>query len=321
LIIPGPDFLKMADLSTLALYSAVVLAVGYYLYRAALPRPLPGIPYNKTSANSILGDAPAAIATQKATGDMRGWFTDQLIKHNAPIVQIFMRPLGRPFVLISDFRETQDIMTRRTREFDRSNFFGDMFVSLLPDNMVHMATTDTWKMHRKLMADTMSPAFLSSAAGPQMHNNALKLIALWREKARLAGGHPFDASEDVKAAAMDIIWAATFGTDMGVADSQTKLVSGLGHLELPSDPEAEAIFPRAPNPRAFESILAYCESVRSSNVVCFNLASEKAPDIILADMSLDSARSLSGRYFPDFLINLRSSSTPNFVMQPLIKMN
>jgi hypothetical protein len=153
LIIPGPDFLKMADLSTLALYSAVVLAVGYYLYRAALPRPLPGIPYNKTSANSILGDAPAAIATQKATGDMRGWFTDQLIKHNAPIVQIFMRPLGRPFVLISDFRETQDIMTRRTREFDRSNFFGDMFVSLLPDNMVHMATTDTWKMHRKLMAD------------------------------------------------------------------------------------------------------------------------------------------------------------------------
>lgn len=257
----------MAELSTLVLYGAIVLGVGYYLYRSALPKPIPGIPYNSSSANSILGDAPAAIASQKATGDMAGWFTSQLIKHNAPIVQIFMRPLGRPFVLISDFRETQDIMTRRTREFDRSNYFGDMFLSILPDNMVHMATTDTWKMHRKLMADTMSPSFLSSAAGPQMHNNALSLISLWREKARLAAGHPFDAIEDVKAAAMDIIWAATFGTNMKVAESQTGLVTGLGKLQLPSDPEAEVIFPRAPNPQAFESIMAICDSVRSSSFI------------------------------------------------------
>jgi hypothetical protein len=105
----------MAELSTLALYSAVVLALVYYLYRSALPKPITGIPYNKSAANSILGDAPSAIATQKSTGDMCGWFTDQLIQHNTPIAQIFMRPFGKPFVLISDFRETQDICVRRTR--------------------------------------------------------------------------------------------------------------------------------------------------------------------------------------------------------------
>lgn len=136
-----------------------------------------------------------------------------------------------------------------------------MFVSIVPNNQVHMKTTDSWKMHRKLMADTMSPNFLSSAAGPQMHNNALSLISLWREKARLAAGHPFNAIEDVKAAAMDIIWAATFGTQMKVAESQTDLLLKLKHVNLPSDPEAEVVFPRAPNPEAFEAIIAVSDSV------------------------------------------------------------
>lgn len=94
-----------------------------------------------------------------------------------------------------------------------------------------------------------------------MHNNALSLISLWREKARLAAGHPFNAIEDVKAAAMDIIWAATFGTQMKVADSQTDLLLKLKHVNLPSDPEAEVVFPRAPNPEAFEAIIAVSDSV------------------------------------------------------------
>lgn len=123
-----------------------------------------------------------------------------------------------------------------------------------------MPTGDTWKMRRKLMADTMSQAFLSTVAGPQMHTNALGLIKLWREKARLAGNHPFTASEDVKAAAMDIIWGATFGSDMKVSESQIKLLSPLGHVEQPADPEAEIVFPRAPEPESFHAILAVCDS-------------------------------------------------------------
>ena len=123
-----------------------------------------------------------------------------------------------------------------------------------------MPTSDTWKMHRKLMADTMSTGFLSSAAGPQMHKNALALIELWREKARLAAGHPFAAIGDVKAAAMDIIWGATFGSQMNVSDTQTKLLSGLSHIEQPAGPEDEIVFPRAPEPESFEAVLAVCDS-------------------------------------------------------------
>lgn len=106
---------EMASLSTLALLSAVVLSLGYYLYRAALPKPIPGIAYNEAASKRILGDALDAITWQKQTGDMMQWITNQIIKHDQPIIQLFMRPLGKPWVVISDFRETQDIAVRRTR--------------------------------------------------------------------------------------------------------------------------------------------------------------------------------------------------------------
>lgn len=38
-----------------------ILAVGYALYRAALPKPIPGIAYNKDAARRIMGDVPEAM--------------------------------------------------------------------------------------------------------------------------------------------------------------------------------------------------------------------------------------------------------------------
>lgn len=105
----------MPSLSTLALVGAVFLAVGYYVYRAALPKPIPGIPYNEASAKRLLGDGLDAIAWQKKTGDTIGWITSQLIKHDKPVIQLFMRPFDKPWVIMADFRETQDIMVRRSR--------------------------------------------------------------------------------------------------------------------------------------------------------------------------------------------------------------
>ena len=55
-------------------------------------------------------------------------------------------------------------MARRTREFDRSAFFGDVLYALGPDNQVHMPTGDVWRAHRRLMGDTMSPAFLGDVS-------------------------------------------------------------------------------------------------------------------------------------------------------------
>ena len=38
--------------------SAIVLILLALAYRAILPKPIPGIPYKKASANKLLGDAP-----------------------------------------------------------------------------------------------------------------------------------------------------------------------------------------------------------------------------------------------------------------------
>jgi hypothetical protein len=48
------------------------------------------------------------------------------------------------------------------------------------------------------MADTMSPHFLNTVAGPQLYFAALNVLALWRERMRLAKGHPFRADKDVQ---------------------------------------------------------------------------------------------------------------------------
>jgi hypothetical protein len=111
----GVSLFTMIGLSILALYSAVILAVGYFLYRAALPKPIPGIPYNEAAAKHVLGDAPGLLEALTKTGTMLDWLISQLVNRNEPVMQLFLRPLGKPFVIISDFRETQDICVRRSR--------------------------------------------------------------------------------------------------------------------------------------------------------------------------------------------------------------
>lgn len=44
-----------------ALLASGLAAALYLGYRAVLPKPLPGIPYNKEAANKLLGDVPEMI--------------------------------------------------------------------------------------------------------------------------------------------------------------------------------------------------------------------------------------------------------------------
>ena len=139
-----------------------VVSLLWLLYRYLLPRPIPGIPYNKEAARRILGDAPDIMAYVKEHAEPYRWGTMQCVKHQSPIVQIFDRPFARPSVYVTDFREAYDVVTRRTKEFDRSWSISDMFSGVLPHNQVTMPTNDRWKANRRLVADTMSPGFLNN---------------------------------------------------------------------------------------------------------------------------------------------------------------
>ncbi|KAK3069043.1 hypothetical protein LTR53_012922 [Teratosphaeriaceae sp. CCFEE 6253] len=259
--------LQMPLVASLA-FLLVSLAV-YLLHRAALPKPIDGIPFDPDAAARILGDVPAALAHHKQTSEMFSFLTSQLVKHNSAIVQLLMgvessdppmRPLGRPWVIIADFRETQDIMIRRTREFDRSDFFGDLFINLIPKNHVVMPTGEEWKAHRRLVADTMSNAFLQGVAGPRIYETASELIALWREKARLAKGHPVNVHKDIYRTALDAIWAVCFGAAIGATTKQTQYLRDVPRLEQSADADAALDIPTAEDPEAYKSIITLSES-------------------------------------------------------------
>ncbi|KAK4549630.1 hypothetical protein LTR36_004931 [Oleoguttula mirabilis] len=236
--------------STLAFAASLLLLAGYLLYRATIPKPIPGgIPYVAASAVRAFGDVPDAIKHHAKTGEMIAFLATKCVELNSPIVQVFLRPFSKPWVVIADSQESQDIMARRTREFDRSDYFGDLLKATIPHHQVWMRTGEQWRSNRRLMADTMAPQFLQNVAGPQIHAQFCSLIRLWRTKVSLAQGHPFSASLDIEGAMFDGIWAAAFGSTIGSTETQVRLLGRLSRLDgLSQDNDAVAVFPEAPYP-------------------------------------------------------------------------
>jgi cytochrome P450 len=200
------------------------------------------------------------------TKELYNWITSQNVKLQSPIIQLFARPFAKPWIVIADFQEAQDIMLRRTKEFDRSNFFGDVFLGLLPENHVSMKTNETFKQHRRWLQDLMTPGFLYQVAAPQIYTAFVDLLKLWEEKSRLAKGRPFLASDDVRRAALDAVWASVFGTDPSNSTIRVQLqrCSSMKTLNLPSNADEVADFPGAPNPPAIQAIETLTDSLETS---------------------------------------------------------
>ncbi|KAK5129842.1 hypothetical protein LTR08_002779 [Meristemomyces frigidus] len=253
--------MPLASPPAFGVVAGVLLLAGYFLYRATIPKPIPGIPYVAASAMRAFGDVPDALNYHAKTSETIAFLGQKCVELNSPIVQVFMRPFSRPWVVLMDSQESQDIMARRTRKFDRSEFFGDLLRATMPHNQVSMKTTDQWRFNRRLMADTMSPQFLHNVAGPQVHAQFCTLIDLWRTKADLAQGHPFDASEDIEGGMMDAIYAAAFGSSVGTTLAQSTLISSLQKLDrLPTDPDVVAVFPQGPRPAVKDAITIIANS-------------------------------------------------------------
>lgn len=140
-----------------------VLSVLYLAYQWALPKPLPGIPYNQDAVKTILGDAAKLQQIKKEGGRPRAWFSQQPVKHNSPLVQAFIAPLSKPVLILSDFRESQDILLRRGKEFDRGPRHLENFAGIVPWHHIAMATANPqFKANRELVKDLMTPQFLNT---------------------------------------------------------------------------------------------------------------------------------------------------------------
>lgn len=132
----------------------------YFLRRWALPKPLPGIPYNEESANRIFGDIPLLLKAQRYL-----WFGQMALKHKSPVFQVFRWPFSKPLVVVADFRETLDICLRRTSEFDVGPNTTEHFRQVIPGHHLTMASSDTRFKHNKMLVrDLMTPTFLNTVS-------------------------------------------------------------------------------------------------------------------------------------------------------------
>ncbi|KAJ4328951.1 hypothetical protein N0V84_000521 [Fusarium piperis] len=203
---------------------AVFIGLFLVLLHLARPRPLPGIPHNVEAANSLFGDIPEF----RATPDRREWWVSQAIKHQSPLVQVFLRPFSLPWVFVADHWEAADILTRRLKEFDRADETIAAFEGVIPSHHMTMRSSNPqFKRNKELVRDLMSANFLQDVSASEIYKKFALLVDLWNDKLRLSKGRPFDACEDIHNAALDIIMAASFG--IGPEQSQiAKQIRELG---------------------------------------------------------------------------------------------
>jgi hypothetical protein len=242
----------------------ILLCLLYLAYLRSLPRPIPGIPYNEEAVRSVFGDMKSMAKYVGETNQIFGWMRANQAKLQSPIIQLFTRPFGKPWVVIYDFRESQDILLRRNREFDRSPFIREVFGGIIPEHQFPMQTNDVWKQHRRLVQDLMAPTYLQQIAAPSIYNGILDLVRLWDLKSELSRGHPFRADEDIYRAALDVLWSSMFNLDPsdGSTRAQIQVCSAVKNFDL-SNVDEESTFPQAPNPSAIQAVLTLTHSVEA----------------------------------------------------------
>ncbi|KAK1979271.1 cytochrome P450 monooxygenase [Colletotrichum cereale] len=235
---------------TAGLLFALVLVFCRICYRFALPTPLVGIPHNEQSTQRVMGDLPDLAKFNKETRLFWAWLTMQVEKMKSPIIQVFLNPMGKPHVIISDYRETHDILVHRHKEFDRADFFAETMGPLAPEGHILFKSDDKFRLHRKVIGDLMSPSFLQDVAAPSLYINLCKHIQLWDAKIALSQGHPFEAMDDIYYSSLDAVTSFAFSDNFphNATQSRVDFYSALprSSLNIPEDEDAPVVFPKSP---------------------------------------------------------------------------
>ncbi|POR31587.1 Putative cytochrome P450 312a1 [Tolypocladium paradoxum] len=230
-----------------------------YLYVLALPKPLPGIPYNEDSSKRLFGD----WAQIRQSIYRRQWIWSQPREHGAPISQAFLFPFRRPTVIISDYRTAVDICSRRTKEFDRGTRNRECVGLTAPTFHFTMESRDPrFRCHRELLRDLMTPCFLKEVAAPRVYDRATLLVDLWGLKLSKAQGRPFSATHDLNLAALDMISSVAFGMgESKAALKQETLHARCFNVDPYRAPNEPADFPTASAGPEIEALLDIPEMV------------------------------------------------------------
>jgi hypothetical protein len=211
-------------------YTIVCLSgvIGLLLLRQLYPRPLPGIPYVKASAQKLVGDLPHIISGVRETDEIiRVMFEVSTRKLGAPIAQLLFPSVRPPTIMIDDPYEVEDILFRRQKDFDKSPASLEVFKPMFPLGTLSLLTTPEMRRQKHLWVDTMHPDFLRRIVAPNIHKTFVDLVALWSLKAStIHKDEPFEILEDCKTATFDSIWVALIGKEPGITRLETKKLQG-----------------------------------------------------------------------------------------------
>ena len=243
---------------SLTLYAGFLLIVSAnLLYRRSLPRPYPEITHNPAAAKRISGDLPDLLEHYKRTKEASGFSLEQCKNLKSPIVQLFLRPFSPPFICLDDPRETEDIMLRRTKEFDRAPSTIAFFKPLIPHATLVQPSNQVLKQQRRLWVDCMSSGFLR-----RVYKSALELVGLWRLKTSLADGRPFAALSDFELAASDAIWIAILGSELGgVRSEMGALNTGASSITISKNRNLPVPLPSAIRPDLHKAVVYLSSTV------------------------------------------------------------
>ncbi|TGJ81403.1 hypothetical protein E0Z10_g7360 [Xylaria hypoxylon] len=245
-----------------------LLVVALYLgRRAILPKPLAGIPYNRDAANRMFGDVPEMMGYIIRTKRIFCWLTSLTDRHHSVIIQAFIKPGSLPWVVVSDPFEAQDILLRR-KEFDRSGFFGELIGGILPEQHIQFLSSDArFKNNRNLINHLMAPTFIRKVSAPEVYKSVCTLIKVWRAKCDMAKGRPFSAHHDITYAALDGIFASSFG----LPEAESITIQRLGAVlrwkfEINSNIDEPVNFPEGSIPEIFAAVLTLENSVTATQL-------------------------------------------------------
>jgi len=176
--------------------------------------------------------------------------------------------MALPWVVVTDPFESQDILLRRTKEFDRSGFFGDLIGGILPEQHIQFLSSDArFKNNRNLINHLMAPTFVTQVLGPQVYRSVSTMIKVWQLKCDAAKGRPFGAHHDITYMALDTIFAAMFGHPErdGITAQRLEAVAGW-EPRLPPSGDEPVAFPDGEVPEVFAAALTLANSVTDTQL-------------------------------------------------------
>lgn len=170
--------------------------------------------------------------------------------------------------MVTDPFESQDILLRRIKDFDRSDFFGELIGGILPEQHIQFISTDPrFKNNRNLINHLMAPTFIKEVSAPEVYMAMKMLVKLWKIKCEMAGGCPFSAHHDITFAVLDSIFGSSFGLD----ESETNTIQRIKALEdfqpsFPEDANEPLSFPEGHVPEIFSAVLTLANSVTDTQL-------------------------------------------------------